>query len=916
MLDMGLSAQAADFGCGQEQEIAAPKVLTYQLGKGFASEEVPVCHEYVNEEILAQRAWEEKQRAQQEAQREAARIRAEQQRREDEQEALRQAKLAEARREAMLIAAQRQRMENERKNLAAQKEAEIARFKKEQEERRLKQLAEMKREEELQRALQKEAEAERIRLATEKAAELERQKIENEKALQEHRAQLLAQEEVRREQERIAWAQEEARRQLAAENRRKQEGLSKKTKITAAKNLFDFKFADFWSASRFAFGFDFRRAGFSFALAAAFLALGIGGVSFAQKGLALRGKVLGVSQDGYQNLSAAAVSLASQNFTSSAKEFALAYDNFSQASDDLDSLGSILVDGSRYLPYVSKLSAGKNVAEAGKHISGAGKALNDVVAAMAKLKNPLDQSARSGLSLLDVFSDAGGKVANAKQELVLAKESIDKVNVADLPPEKQAKFLLLKEKLPLILSTFDDFLNNTVIMADLLGGNGPRKYLFLFQNNTEMRATGGFIGSYGLLDISQGHVRNFFVDGIFNPDGQLKAKIIPPGPIQKISAAWSLHDSNWFPDFPASAREAINFYEKTGGPTVDGVITLTPTVMEKLLAITGPIEMPDYDVTLTADNFVEKTQYEVEVDYDRQENKPKKILSDLAPLVLERIVNSKDMGVLVGAAKVLSDGLKEKHILLYSENQELEKKIAEQGWSGEVLSAQKDYLSVINTNINGFKTDAVVKEKISHQSEIREDGSIVDTVSVTRTHEGGNTDYEWWNKVNANYMRVYVPRGAQLIEVSGQTREADKAPLDYAALGFKKDPQVEKEEATMRIDEKSGTRIYEDADKTVFANWTYVSPGETMTITYKYLLPFKLFQLAFGSDDNADSYSLVAQKQAGSKGSEFSSSVSFPAAYQPRWTYPQSIELQGDGLNFSQQLSSDQFLGVVFEKQP
>ncbi|HBR71803.1 MAG TPA: hypothetical protein DEA27_03310, partial [Candidatus Moranbacteria bacterium] len=32
-----------------------------------------------------------------------------------------------------------------------------------------------------------------------------------------------------------------------------------------------------------------------------------------------------------------------------------------------------------------------------------------------------------------------------------------------------------------------------------------------------MRATGGFIGTYGLLDISNGHVRDFFIDGIFNP---------------------------------------------------------------------------------------------------------------------------------------------------------------------------------------------------------------------------------------------------------------------------------------------------------------------------------------------------------------------------------------------------------------
>jgi len=59
------------------------------------------------------------------------------------------------------------------------------------------------------------------------------------------------------------------------------------------------------------------------------------------------------------------------------------------------------------------------------------------------------------------------------------------------------------------------------------------------------------------------------------------------------------------------------FYEKTGGPTTDGIISLTPTLIERLLGLTGPIPMPEYDVLLSADNFVELIQYKVEVDYDK-----------------------------------------------------------------------------------------------------------------------------------------------------------------------------------------------------------------------------------------------------------------------------------------------------------
>ena len=72
--------------------------------------------------------------------------------------------------------------------------------------------------------------------------------------------------------------------------------------------------------------------------------------------------------------------------------------------------------------------------------------------------------------------------------------------------------------------------------------------------------------------------------------------------------------------------------------------------------------------------------------------------------------------------------------------------------------------------------------------------------SITRRHTGGNSEYEWFNKVNADYMRVYVPEGAKLLEASGHTRETLKQPLDYDALNFKRDADVEREERDMIID--------------------------------------------------------------------------------------------------------------------
>jgi len=498
------------------------------------------------------------------------------------------------------------------------------------------------------------------------------------------------------------------------------------------------------------------------------------------------------------------------------------------------------------------------------------------------------------------------------------EDNLKSVNTDDIPVAQRQKFSELDSQLPEINSYLNGFLANDTIFTDVLGGNGERKYLILFQNNQEMRATGGFIGTYGILDINNGQIKNFFMDGIYNPDGQLKDKIVPPVPIQKISAAWSLHDSNWFPNFPTSAEKAEDFYQKDGGPTVDGVITLTPTVLQQLLAITGPIDMPDYGVTIDKDNFITNIEQEVEVNYDKTLNQPKKILSDLAPKLLDKIFSMKNLDDQAKILNVLYGSLNQKQILLYSNNYNIESTISQMGWSGEILNTDKDYLSVINTNINGFKTDGVIDESITHQAQIADDGSITDTVTVTRHHNGGQTPYDFWNKVNDDYMRVYVPKGSKLISVSGATREFDQPPLDYDSLGFKRDPQVQMEEDSTQVDSASGTRIYEDSGKTVFANWVYVSPQETVQVKYTYLLPFRINLDDF--QNSVDTYSLLAQKQSGSIGSKFSSEIDYPNKYKVEWKYPDNISMDENlkdntsRLIMSTDLATDKFIGVALTK--
>jgi len=74
----------------------------------------------------------------------------------------------------------------------------------------------------------------------------------------------------------------------------------------------------------------------------------------------------------------------------------------------------------------------------------------------------------------------------------------------------------------------------------------------------ELRPTGGFIGSFGLLNFENGKLGNLNVNDIYAIDGQLKGHVAPPDELLHFLGQpnWYMRDSNWSPDFPISAERA------------------------------------------------------------------------------------------------------------------------------------------------------------------------------------------------------------------------------------------------------------------------------------------------------------------------------------------------------------------------
>jgi hypothetical protein len=181
------------------------------------------------------------------------------------------------------------------------------------------------------------------------------------------------------EREKAEWLEKELRAE--EENKRNEEIYIRKGDEKSANVLWK----NIFFPSRFLFRFNLNRSLVAFTLTALAMSLGIGGISYVNKGLSLKSKVLGVSQDGYSNISAAINDLSHQNFESSSQQFSQAHLHFSEGTKELENMGGLILDATRFIPFASKISSGKNAVEAGKHFSAAGQSINEVIKLLAEI---------------------------------------------------------------------------------------------------------------------------------------------------------------------------------------------------------------------------------------------------------------------------------------------------------------------------------------------------------------------------------------------------------------------------------------------------------------------------------------------------------------------------------------------------
>jgi hypothetical protein len=144
------------------------------------------------------------------------------------------------------------------------------------------------------------------------------------------------------------------------------------------------------------------------------------------------------------------------------------------------------------------------------------------------------------------------------------------------------------------------------LLPPMLGAHGTRTYLLFFQNNAEVRSTGGLPGSFATVTARDGRV-TLGNQGNAASVGRFTRPPIPLTAEERALFGPNMgvlpQDTNFTPDFPRTAQLLEAMWNARHALKVDGVLATDPVALSHLLRGTGPIALPGAR-QLTAQNAV------------------------------------------------------------------------------------------------------------------------------------------------------------------------------------------------------------------------------------------------------------------------------------------------------------------------
>lgn len=272
------------------------------------------------------------------------------------------------------------------------------------------------------------------------------------------------------------------------------------------------------------------------------------------------------------------------------------------------------------------------------------------------------------------------------------------------------------------------------IAPPMLGEDGTKRYFVGFQNDAEARGTGGLPGAFGILTIHDGRPK--FIR--FENDSRLRR--VSTGlnfgadynQLYKGDETTSLYvNSNVSPHFPYVGQIWAAMWLKASGQHVDGAITLDPTALSYLLAVTGPATLPDH-TQVDAGNVVSLTQSTVYAKFGRDVAGRKAYLLAIAKAASTRIVDSH--GSTSELVRAAGKALGERRLLIWSADPRVEADLMQTSAAGAIPRTHTPFVGPVVINAGGNKLDYYLDRSLTWQRTGCGSASTVRaTITVTNT---------------------------------------------------------------------------------------------------------------------------------------------------------------------------------------
>ena len=379
------------------------------------------------------------------------------------------------------------------------------------------------------------------------------------------------------------------------------------------------------------------------------------------------------------------------------------------------------------------------------------------------------------------------------------------------------------------------------VLPDIAGAKGQRKkYLVLFQNDKELRPTGGFLTAYATVFIEKGVVTQEKSDDIYELDKKFSRK--PPAPeiiktYLKTEKQWNLRDMNLSPDFKTSMETFWSYFSQLPGEAhdIDGVIALDTHVLTNLVEVLGPIEVPGYGTfSAEIDKRCDCPQiiYALSEIVDRptpfiREDR-KRILGPMMQAIIAKAYAApkQQWPALFSSAW---DNIMAKHVQFYFLDEKSQAAAETIGAAGKIKPTPEnsDYVMIVDTNLGGAKSNLFVTNQVEQEIELPENGVVKKTITLTykNPYPASNCNLEagelCLNGTLTDWVRIYLPKDAKIEE----------------SLGFDADTTKESEEL--------GHKVFEGVFK--------LQPMNQAKVKLTYTLPYS----------STTEYKVYLQKQGG-----------------------------------------------------